>query len=168
MTTNIFDLEKSQKLDDENIHELISGIQKVSQTGVTQLPSRDICLSTQKNVQDIEAIPNYVPSEKNGDGIIGNHDNDDFVEPTGGEPFETQENNALMSSAYEELQLPLFVSILYFMFQLPGLKKYVYNFLPSLFLADGTFNIYGHIFMSVSFSTMVYFMTKYLSTSIRK
>ena len=142
----------TQKLDDENINELISGIQKVSQTGATRLPSRDISVSYQKNVQDLQAIPNYVPETARQQEI------DDEMEETPG----VQQQFALQTNIYDELQLPLFVCVLYLLFQLHVVKKYVFHFFPFLFLVDGNFNIYGHVFMSVLYTVIVFCMKRYL------
>ena len=152
MTTNIFDLEQSpHKLDDENINELISGIQKITPTGITRLPSRDISISCEKNVQDIEVIPNYIPKESTS--VVASNEQVEFFEDPG------PPNNK-----YDEIQLPLFVSVLYILFQLASTKKYVLYYVPSLFLPDGNFNIYGHIFMSVIFTAIVYSFDKYIKT----
>ena len=46
---------------------------------------------------------------------------------------------------YNNLQTPLLLALLYFIFQLPIIKKYLFKFLPNLFGKDGNQNIYGHI-----------------------
>lgn len=152
MTTNIYDL---HKLDEENIHELVSGIQKISPTGITQLPSRDITLSTENKINDLEAIPNHVP--KSSEQKQEDYDENEYEHNR----YHNHDNHKF-STIYDEIQGPLFICLLYLLFQLPVTKRQILHFLPSIFLADGNYNIYGHITMSILFTVLVYFLQKYL------
>lgn len=153
MTTNIYDL---HKLDEENIHELVSGIQKICPTGITQLPSRDITLSTENKINDLEAIPNHVP--RSGEQILDESEYDHQHQ----HHHDHDHDNHKLSSIYDEIQGPLFICLLYLLFQLPVTKRQILHFLPSIFLADGNYNIYGHITMSILFTVLVYCLQKYL------
>ena len=61
---------------------------------------------------------------------------------------------------YEEIQTPILLSVLYFVFQLPILRKLLLKYIPVLFSADGNININGLSFMSVSFGGCYYFLNK--------
>ena len=154
-TTNIYDLEKENRVivDQENIHELVSGLQKVSKTGITQLHSRDISMTTDKNVQDLESLPSYIPPDRQQSQQYHLDKENDYEN----DPTDNQINK--MKTFYDELQMPLFIAVLYFVFQLPAYKKYVLYFIP-LLSADGNFNLYGYIFNSLFFALFYCVLSK--------
>ena len=67
-TTNLFELPEnkvettSTALDSNTIHSLVSGLQEISESGLTQLPSRDITMNTDQIVIDEKLQPNYIPT----------------------------------------------------------------------------------------------------------
>jgi hypothetical protein len=65
-----------------------------------------------------------------------------------------------MESFYDDLQMPIFVGVLYFGFQLPLVKKYLFYFFPNLFATAGLFNLGGYLFTSVLFSLIYYIVNK--------
>ena len=123
---------------------MISDLQKASQSGATSLPSRDIPMNTNNITQDEQIQPNYIPND-NQDYIGDNIMIDNTINNTN-----NQYNR--LDDFYNNLQTPLLLTILYFIFQLPIIKKYLFKFLPNLFGKDGNQNIYGHIFYSILFS----------------
>jgi len=150
MTTSLNTL---PTINEENINELMDGIQKVSRTGITQLPSRDISLD--KSQQDSETVINHIPKD------ISEEEDEDIVMPN----MSQTETNIIKSKFcdfYDELQLPLFVAVLFFVFQLPATKQNIQFVFPSLFLEDDNYNIYGFIFMSILYSLCFYIMCKFI------
>ena len=123
---------------------MISDLQKASQSGATSLPSRDIPMNTNNITQDEQIQPNYIPND-NQDYIGDNVMIDNTINNTN-----NQYNR--LDEFYNNLQTPLLLALLYFIFQLPIIKKYLLKFLPNLFGKDGNQNIYGHIFYSILFS----------------
>lgn len=122
---------------------MINELQKASQSGATSLPSRDIPMNTNNIVQDEQVQPNFIPD--NQVDYIGNNiivDNN-----------VNQENSNInrLDQFYNNLQTPILLTILYFIFQLPVIKKYLFKYIPSLFGKDGNQNIYGYIFYSILF-----------------
>ena len=61
---------------------------------------------------------------------------------------------------YNELQTPILLGVLYFLFQLPIFKKLLYQTFPSLFMNDGNLSINGYIFYSALFSIVFYFLNR--------
>ena len=62
-----------------------------------------------------------------------------------------------------DLQVPIFVSILFFLFQLPIINAYIFkrfSFL-SIYNDDGNFNFYGLVFKSWIFGSIYYTITKF-------
>ena len=140
--------ELSNNLDQGNnkleYNTMISDLQKASQSGATSLPSRDIPMNTNGITQDEQIQPNYIPND-NQDYIGDNVMVDNTINNTN-----SQYNR--LDDFYNNLQTPVLLSLLYFIFQLPIFKKYLFKFLPNLFGKDGNQNIYGHIFYSILFS----------------
>jgi sensor c-di-GMP phosphodiesterase-like protein len=140
-----------------NYNELISQIQKAAASGTTALPSRDIPIDQIKLANDNQTQPNYIPPPRIQEDYIKNNETPQQV---------IQENNNkinisnLYDTLFYEMQLPIIIALLYFLFQLPTVKKHSKNMLPFLFKDDGNPNLYGFIFNSVMFASMVYVLLK--------
>tara|TARA_B100001093_G_scaffold502110_1_gene554634 strand:- start:399 stop:1055 length:657 start_codon:yes stop_codon:yes gene_type:complete len=135
--------------------ELNSVLKEASSVGATVLPSRDIPQNTLSMQQDENIKVNHVPNKSNdyiGD-IINN-------EKTLKENQRKQNHSDNLDYIYEQIQLPLLIGIMYFLFQLPAVRKHFLTFLPSLFNKDGNPNVYGYIFNSVLFGLIYLLLTK--------
>jgi hypothetical protein len=145
-------------LDQNTINHIVSGIQQASSSGATQLPSRDMPTSTNHIAQDVQVQANYVPPPppQHSDYIQQYEENNDIVD----DYYDKQKRNASLDSMYDELQTPLLLAVLFFLFQLPFFKKYLFAYMPMLFLNDGNYNIYGFVFMSAFFAFMYYILSK--------
>ena len=143
-----------------NYNELISQIQKAAANGTTALPSRDIPIDPVKVANDSQTQPNYIPPPQVQENYIKNYETPQQV---------IEENNKKTSAAnlydtlFYEMQLPIIIALLYFLFQLPAVKKHSKNMFPFLFKDDGNPNLNGFIFNSVMFASMVYVLLKVLA-----
>jgi len=143
-----------------NYNELISQIQKAAANGTTALPSRDIPIDPVKVANDTQIQPNYIPPPQVQQNYIKNYETPQQI---------IEENNKKMNIAnlydtlFYEMQLPIVIALLYFLFQLPAVKKHSKNMFPYLFKDDGNPNLYGFIFNSIMFSSMVYVLLKVLT-----
>ena len=54
--------------------------------------------------------------------------------------------------------MPLLVAILYFLFNLPIIRKYMYKYIPNIFNKDGNPNFIGYIVNSILFGLLYYIM----------
>jgi hypothetical protein len=142
-------------LDQSTINQIVSGLQQASVNGATQLPSRDIPMTTTEYSNDPQVQPNYVPT-KNTMYIDSYEKPEEIVEDYNRRV--SKENT--LDNFYNELQTPLFLSVLYFLFQLPFFKKILFTYLPFLFSTDGNYNIYGFLFTSILFGSTSYFFNK--------
>jgi hypothetical protein len=61
---------------------------------------------------------------------------------------------------YNDLQSPLLLAVLYFLFQLPIFKKLLFKYFSVLFSKDGNYNINGYLFTSVLFGLLFYLLSK--------
>jgi hypothetical protein len=155
----------SMKLDQNTINQIVNGLQQATLSGATQLPSRDIPMNTNNLSNDPQIIPNYVPQPpQNQKDYIKNYEQThDMVNNYN---QKRQMSNSL-DELYNEIQTPLLLAVLYFLFQLPFFKKFLYKYLPFLFSNDGNYNLNGFIFTSVLFGILFHFLIKvtgYFST----
>jgi hypothetical protein len=65
-----------------------------------------------------------------------------------------------LDEMYNEIQTPLLLAVLYFLFQLPFFRKFLFNYLPILFSNDGNLNINGFLFTSILFGLVFYVLNK--------
>ena len=143
----------------ENYNELIGQLQSATASGMTSLPSRDIPMQTTNISSDEQVKPNFIP-EVNMNNYINNNETVENL---------ILENNKIENSAnnleilYKEVQLPLLVTVLYFLFQLPVFKKLIKQLLPALFNNDGNVNLYGNLFYSIFFSSIFYILYKLIN-----
>jgi hypothetical protein len=145
-------------LDQNTINQIVNGLQHASVSGATQLPSRDIPMVTTDISTDNQVQPNYVPSapQNNIDYIKNMENTSDMIH---GYNSNMNRQNSL-DELYNEIQTPLLISVLYFLFQLPFFRKLLYSYFPILFSKDGNININGYLFTSVLFGILFYLLNK--------
>jgi len=141
-------------LDPSTINQIVNGLQQASATGATMLPSRDISQSTINLTQDPNIQQNYIPPDNQSD-YIKNTESIQNVVYNYNKPA-----NSSLEDVYSDLQIPLLVAVLYFLFQLPFFTKCMFYRLPMLFSKDGNININGYIFKSVLFGLSFYVLNK--------
>jgi len=143
-----------------NYNELISQLQKASSQGVTQLPSRDIPMNPTQSANDVEIKPNYIPSPPSHEDYIQNMQTPDELVNQNNKQIIYQNN---LEQFYSTIQLPLIVSLLYFIFQLPYFRQCVKKMLPVLFKNDGNMNLYGFLFNSALFGVLFFIINLIIS-----
>ena len=154
-------LNPSQQPNQKLMNELISGVQRASMTGMTALPSRDIPRDTSGMMQDAQVQPTYVPQPQRHVDYIQDHETSSTLERVMHQNTRGANRADTLETFYEEIQSPLMLAILYFAFQLPAVKRYMFRYLPSvLFSADGNANLTGLIATSAMFGLAFYTMQK--------
>jgi hypothetical protein len=159
-TENVVVSQKQQAngtLDEATISQIVSGLQNASRNGATQLPSRDISMSTIGISNDPHVQPNYVPPPQENTDYIRNYEQtSDMINDYN---KNTQDNNSL-DDMYNEIQVPLLLAVMYFLFQLPFFRKLLFGYFPVLFSTDGNMNINGFLFTSALFGLLYYMINK--------
>jgi len=144
-------------LDQTTINQIVNSLQQASVAGVTQLQSRDIPRTTENVVQDPYVQQNYIPpTHVVKDYITDYQDTDEMIT---NHNYRSNQMNDL-DKLYEEIQIPLMIAILYFLFQLPAFRKLIFKYFPVLFFKDGNLNLYGFLFMSSLFGILYYLISK--------
>jgi len=145
-------------LDQTTISQIVNGLQQATLAGATQLPSRDIPMNTSSLSADPQVMPNYVPPppQQHTDYIKNYEQTSDMVNNY----KKNKQMNSSLDDMYNEIQTPLLLAVLYFLFQLPFFKKFFYTYLPFLFSSDGNYNLNGFLFISVVFGLLFHFLMK--------
>jgi hypothetical protein len=140
-------------LDQSTISQIVNGLQQASIAGATSLPSRDIPLQTNQLTSDSQVQPNYVPPPVIKD-YINNMDND--IDNY----YINEKNQNSLDTLYDELQSPLLLAVLYFLFQLPFFKRSLFKYFPFFCHTDGNYNFNGLIFTCSLFGLIYYILSK--------
>jgi len=133
-----------------------------------RLPSRDIPRETDMYTQDAAIQPNYIPPppKLTSDYI---RDYADEVDDEVRNHKQKKHKERMMDIFLTEFQIPIFVAILFFIFQMPAVNTLLYkrfSFL-SIYGADGNFNFYGLFLKSAAFGSAYYSLSRiieYLSS----
>lgn len=139
----------SVSLDQQTISQIVNGLQQASLAGVTSLPSRDIPTSTDTLTTDPHAQQSFIPAGKQY--VIPDSNMYCISQPPPQQPFQ------------DEMYIAVLVAVLYFIFQLPIVKKTIFKQLTFLCHDDGNYNINGLVTMSALFGAG-YYSFKYFTS----
>ena len=147
--------QQPQQLSQNMINQVINGIQEASKTGSTDLPSRDIPIDPARITQDQQVQPNFVPQVNNPQqaDYIKKHELESDVESR---QMRNERVNSKLDNLYDEIQTPLLIGVLFFIFQLPFFGKFIRKNFQSLYTNDGNINMYGYLFKATLFSGIYY------------
>jgi hypothetical protein len=147
-------------LDESTINQIVNGIQQAGMNGMTQLHSRDIPMNPSSISNDAQIQPNYIPPtpKQHVDYIEDHEETDDMIEKYN----RNMNRNNSADEIYNELQVPILLAVLYFLFQLPFLRKLLCKYIPALFSSDGNLNFNGIVFKSVLFAITYYSLDKFV------
>jgi hypothetical protein len=145
-------------LDQTTINQIVNSLQQATLAGATQLPSRDIPMTTNGLSADPQVMPNYVPPPptQNIDYIKNYEQASDMINNYNRGKY----MNDSLDDMYNEIQAPVLIAVLYFLFQLPFFKRFLYAYIPFLFSNDGNYNINGYLFTSVLFGLLFHLLMK--------
>lgn len=143
----------------KQMNAIVSGIQQAAAAGATSLPSRDIPMNQNRVHMDNQADPNYIPQQEIPD-YIQNHDTEQQFLEQAQRNVNKKDNLDLI---YSELQVPILISLLFFLFNLPFFKKTLNTYAGFLFQKDGNYNLYGFAITSTLFGIMFYVLKAILN-----
>lgn len=143
------------------MNEVMQGVQRASANGMTMIPSRDIPMNQNAFTHDDQARPNYVPQPQ----MMASQGGDYIKEHTSMESIaraNVRQSNQIdtIEAIYYDLQMPVLIGVLYFIFQMPVFRAQLLHFLPSLFGEDGNFKITGLTATSVMFAGTFFVIMK--------
>ena len=138
-----------------NINTLVSGLQEAAASGMTNLPARDIPRQTTQHMVDPETRVEHVPEHRD---YITDHNNRQREAEK--EIIRQENRQASVEVIHSELQAPVILAALFFIFQLPFLRKGIMKYIPGMLNEDGHYNIYGYLIVSLLFAATYYGIDK--------
>lgn len=144
------------QLSQNDLNKIITGIQQASSNNMTSLPSRDIPQDPSQITNDNQIQPNYIPQNENNNYIENEESMDEIIKRNKKESQEKSKSDSLIN----ELQTPILLVLLFFLFELPIINKNLFKYLPNLFLKDGNMNFIGFVVKSLMFGILYYAITK--------
>lgn len=167
-TTSISDLPSANQkeniqlnINENNIdmNNIFKEVQNVGTKGNLNLPSRDIPIDPTHISMDKESsTPNYIPTHE--DYI------NDIYEPHN-EMIENQRKKENRDDSleilYNELQIPILLGLLFFIFQIPNFNNLLNKYFVFLFKNDGNLTFQGYIFKSILFAISFYAIDKVMN-----
>jgi hypothetical protein len=152
-----------ERKNDSNVNiqyspDINSILKEASENGSTSLPSRDIPNNTISIQNDNNIIQNEIPNSNNNDYIGNLISNEEMIKNR------NINNNKKDNMDYiiESIQIPVLISLLYFIFQMPVIRKNIFLLLPMFFNKDGNPNLYGYLFNSILFGILFLLIQKAL------
>ena len=149
-----------QALDSNTVRELVRDLQEASSSGATSLPVRDIAQVTEAPT-DEQVQPNYIPNRR---VRFDDEGDDDTYDQISTKNAALKRRSQTYHSIYDELQIPILLAILYFIFQLPIVRLTMYKHLPVLYDAAGSqLNLIGLCMCSALFGFGYLFLSKIMA-----
>lgn len=125
-----------------------------------RLPQRDIPMNIADHTQDEQIQPNYIPRPKITSDYIQEY------QETTDKQIKQHEKQKLYEKKTEtwldEMQIPIMIALLYFIFQLPIINTIIFkrfSFL-AIYREDGNFNMFGLFLKSILFSSVFFSINK--------
>lgn len=126
------------------------------------LPSRDIRMDTSEYMQDPQTIPNYIPPTNISSDYVREHEQ--VVQETFDRHRREKTRESRLDLLLTELQVPIMIGLLYFIFQLPYMEQMFVKHLPFLskaaYSVDGNLNFNGLLLKSILFGIAYYAATQ--------
>lgn len=150
-------VENTQSYHQLNENEFITGLQKASTAGMTTLPSRDIPQDSSSIQQDVHVKANFIPPSQS-DYITQHQTTEEIMKQNLNKQLEKNKLDFL----YNELAIPILIVMVYFMYQLPVVRKLFLTSFPFCYNQIGDINFTGRITHAVFFGGIIYAITKIL------
>jgi len=144
------------QVQNSDLNKFVTGVQNAAAAGALNLPARDIPQSQNHITQDAQIQPNFIPPTQQGDYIGQGQTNEEIIRRNAAK---NQQKDSL-DQMYDNLQTPILLAVIYFIFQLPIVHKNMLKMLPGLFKQDGHPNLSGYVLTSISFASMYVALTQ--------
>lgn len=150
-------LESTPTQQNDSAANINSVLERARETGSLALPSRDIPMDTSRITQDNQALPDYIPTKK-ADYI------DELVDIEELQDRRRRERNKddSLEEVYRELQVPIFIGILFFLFNLPITNKYFHQYFTFGHNESGSLNLQGYLVKSFLFACIYYILNVFM------
>ena len=142
-----------------DVNEFVSGLQQATSSGMTQLPSRDIPIDQNAVLKDVQVKPNFVPESSPTDYITEHQTSEEIIRQNA----KKQKSADSLDIIFSELSLPLMIAVLYFMYQLPVVRRSFLKTLPMCYSKSGELKLTGYLANSIVFGGIIYAVSKLMN-----
>ena len=125
---------------------------------MTSLPSKDIPVDQTTITNDPKVQPNHVPVPKKDAGFVEEFDTTQALLYK--RQIEQKNESKRLNDLYDNLQQPLLLSSLFFIFQLPFINKLLFKYSPSLFLKERQPSFGGYLIKTLVFGVLYFGIQK--------
>jgi hypothetical protein len=104
-----------------------------------------------ERAMDEQIIANHIPKPKLTNDYL--QDYEEKLAKLSAEHQKAKHQESLITSVYDEMQIPILIGLMFFLFQMPIINSLMYKYLAflKLYNEDGNLNLYGLVFKSVAF-----------------
>ncbi len=114
-------------------------------------------MNTFQLTNDPSIQPNYIPQPSTNTDYIKQQENmESLLEKHKLKEKHKQHTDEL----YDNLQTPVIITLLFFLFQLPFVNKNLYYYIPGLFIKDGHLSFGGYLTKALLFGFIFFSLTK--------
>ena len=133
---------------------------QLSNTPIQHLPSRDIPQDTPQYSNDPRVQSNYIPPPPTQTDYV--REQEAFTEHKLKKHEQQKEYENTVDYILSELQVPIFVGILFFAFQLPATNNWFIKHLSflNIYSSDGNYNFTGLLIKSIIFGSSYYTLSR--------
>lgn len=136
--------------------------EQIMQMQKQRLPSRDIPQDTTGYIQDEEIKANYIPKVRFEEDYVRKQE--DMTEKNLREYEEKNKREKKIDIILNEIQTPVFIAVLFFLFQIPLVNIFLKRFsFLSIYNTDGNFNFNGLLLKSIIFGSIYYAVMKIIT-----
>lgn len=139
-----------------DVNEFVSGLQEVTNSGMTQLPSRDIPIDQNAVLQDAHVKTNFVPESSPTDYITEHQTSEEIIRQNA----KKQKSADNLDIMFSELSLPIMIAVFYFLYQLPVVRRAFLKTLPMCYSNSGELKLTGYLVNSIVFGGVIYAASK--------
>lgn len=151
---------KNQQMNNEVMVMNEQMMNEIQQMPPQHLPSRDIPQNPTLYTNDEEIQPNYVPMPKKRVDFVSEEEIMTEKKLKDYERRLKKENK--LDMIFTEIQIPIFIAILYFLFQLPIVNTMLLQYFSflAIYSVDGNFNFIGLLLKSMLFGIVYYILNQ--------
>jgi hypothetical protein len=124
--------------------------------------NRGVPQDTAAYQHDEQVIANHIPMPKLTTDYLREYE--EKLKSLSAEHQKAKHQESLLTSVYDEMQIPILIGVMFFMFQMPFVNSAMFKYL--IYNEDGNLNLYGMVFKSIIFG-LLYFgfirVTTYLA-----
>ena len=135
-----------------NMNEFVSGIQQASASGALGLQHRDVPLDNAAVTRDESVKPDFIPPSAPTDYITEHQTSEEIIRQNAKKQAAESNTERIIS----ELGTPLLIAALYFMYQLPIVRRTFFKTLPMCYNKAGDLNLTGYVVNSLIFGLIIF------------